>query len=90
MDFYNQMLKEVEGVDSNIKDELSTVPEPVEIYFSDLVQDVQEKIINNLLISMNATEDDEESERKIRDQLVKSPIMIIDISEFKRSQGLDI
>ena len=74
--------------DSNDKSEEKL--KPVSVYFADLTDEVQKKILDSMKEVSNASEDDQISEDKIREQLALKPIFTIVPDEFKRQMDISI
>ena len=96
MKSFKDFLKEEElkedDTDVNI-DELNTgevVNDTVEIYFADLSEDKQKGIMDALIEALNATKDDDYSNKKITEQLGTKPIFIIKGSDLKNQLGIKI
>ena len=93
MGYYEDMLKEVDALETSVTDNTAPVPlenpipEPVEIYFSDLPIEKQDAIIDGLESILNTTAEDSITGDKITKYLGEKPIVVLDLEEFRRSMG---
>ena len=64
--------------------------EGIEIFFDDLDEDTQKKVMASLTKALNATEDDEYANKKIIEKLAKSPLFVVIGQEIVRELNIDI
>jgi len=62
----------------------------IKIYFNDLTEEIQEKVIDKMKKALKVTEEDDVSINKIKDQINDNPLVEMDVEEFKRKMGLKI
>jgi DNA-directed RNA polymerase specialized sigma54-like protein len=62
----------------------------IEIYFSNLDEETQDKIMKSIKDVVNAAEDDELSDIKIQEALSKKPIWIVRGEDLQKQMGIDI
>ena len=80
---------DIEGdIDGEPTDE--TPPEEIEIYFDNLDEGTQKKVINGLMSVLNVTDDDQYGTEKIIEGLSKSPIFVTTADELKRRADIDV
>lgn len=62
----------------------------IEVYFSNIDKETQNKILSGLKSNLNATEDDTIAEQKIVEQLSKAPLFITMADEVQRQLQIKI
>jgi len=67
-----------------------TPPEEIEIYFDNLDEGTQKKVMNGLMSVLNVTDDDQYGTEKILEGLSKTPIFVTTADELKRRANVDI
>lgn len=93
MGFYEDMLKEVDALETSVADNSAPVPlenpipEPVEIYFSDLPIEKQDAIMAGLESILNATAEDKITQNNILQILGEKPLAVLDLEEVRRTMG---
>ncbi len=97
---YLRMIKEAPedelGLDNdsmnvdNSLDQNDSVDDKIEIYYSNLDQASQQKVMSALKKQLNATDDDSIAENNISEQLSKQPLFVIMGEELQRQLQLKI
>jgi len=78
------------GNDLNQNSDIDSVDDKIEIYYSNLDQTSQQKVMSALKKQLNATDDDSIAENNISEQLSKQPLFVIMGEELQRQLQLKI
>jgi len=70
--------------------EVGEEEQKIEIFFSNLDENIQKKIMESLLKATESTPDDVMARKKITEQLSKKPMFIVVGDELKRQMNIDI
>lgn len=88
---------EIEPVDPGMEpgtgDELEAPvaeDEGIEIYFDNLDNESQKKVMDALMDQVNAAEDDTYSNDKITEAMTKTPLFVLKPGELKRQLDIDV
>lgn len=95
MSFLNELAKQIneQPFDDPIVSDLpgdKTEIEKIEIYFDNLDNEAQKKIMDTIKNQVNATDDDKFSHDKIMQAFSKTPIFVVTPSELKRLLNIDL
>ena len=64
--------------------------EGIDIFFDDLDEDTQKKVMAALLNTLNVSDDDDYANKKIIEKLAKTPLFVIIGQEIVRELNIDI
>jgi hypothetical protein len=64
--------------------------EVIEVFFSNLDEETQDSIMKGIKEAVNATEDDDIADTKIREVLSKKPIWVVRGEDLQKQMGIDI
>jgi hypothetical protein len=64
--------------------------EIIEVFFSNLDEETQDSIMKGIKEAVNAAEDDELADTKIREALSKKPLWVVQGSDLQKQMGIDI
>ncbi len=79
-----------DGDPTNNRDMSQEDQAKIEIYFSNLDEEIRNKILSGLKAKLNATQDDSIAEQKIIEQLSKAPLFVTMVDEIQRQLQIKI